>query len=209
MKAYSLIIKSVFVAGLLAASGVSFATIISGSIGMGGSFDPINSSGALVDLDDATGIDFTGDMFRVSAASTGDFAALAGMDGTITDLQFDPFTGPVVDFWTVGGFSFELTMLDDITAPGFESMFLNLSGEGIISHTDFENTLGTWRFAGTGGGGIFTWAAVSAAEGGGTQDSGEDYMSVPEPMALALIGIGLVGFGGVRGFRGRRAPGKK
>ncbi len=209
MKAFSLIIKSVLVAGLLTASGVSQAIpIISGSIGMGGSFNPVDSSGTIVDLDEATGIDFAPNMFRVSAGSTGDFAALAGMDGTIQDLQFAPFSSPIVDFWTVGDFAFELTMLDDLTALGFESMFLVLSGEGIISGDGYQDTLGSWTFAGTGGGGIFTWAAVSAAEGGGggTQD---DYMSVPEPMALALIGIGLVGFGGVRGFRGRRAPGKK
>ena len=210
MKTYSLIIKSVFLAGLLAASSVSFAIPISGVIGMGGTFNPVNSSNTIVPLDAATGIDFSPNTFRVAAGSTGDFAALAGMTGSIQDLQFAPsFSGPVDDFWTVGGFAFKLTMLDEVTPPGFESMFLNLSGEGIISGTGYDDTDGTWTFAGTGGGGVFTWAAASAAAGGGTGSSGDEYMSVPEPMALALIGIGLVGFGGVRGFRGRRAPGKK
>ena len=135
----------------------------------------------------------------MSSGATDDFAGLTGMMGTIKDIQFDPFLGPVVEFWKVGGFSFELSTLDEVTPLGFESTFLNLSGTGIVRGAGFLDTLGSWTFTGLAGGIQFNWLGNSDAGG----------ISVPEPMVLALIGIGLVGFGGVRGFRGRRAPGKK
>jgi len=200
MKAYSLIIKSVFLAGLLAASGVSFAMPISGSFGMMGQFTPLDSSG-VASLDAATKIHFTLNEFRAIGTS-GTFLdeGLDGSSGDIKDLQFDPFTPPVDNFWTLGDFSFDLTTLvqEDPDNPSL----LSLSGTGLIKYTgikDIENTRGSWTFYGTSGGSQFNWLGESEAGGA----------SVPEPMVLALIGIGLVGFGGVRGFRGRRAPGKK
>ena len=172
MKAYSLIIKSVFAVGLLAASGVSFAVpIIEGMIGMGGDFTPVNSSG-VTGLGSATGIDFSFDEFQVSPAS-GDFAGLLDDTGTITDLQFNPFNGPIVDFWTVGGFSFELTSLYEIPRPpSFASPFLTLTGEGIIRHDDYQDTLGIWTFGGTAGGNWTAGGWTFGGTGGGGTFSG-------------------------------------
>lgn len=169
---------------------VSALPMITGNIGMGGGFDPVDSTGAVTSLDLATGIDFNPNMFRVTSNSTGDFAALAGQIGSIQDFQFVGFTGPVVDFWSVGGFSFDLTSVNTIPT-GDPSQFLALEGFGTISAAGYQDTLGRWSFSGNGPTGIFTWSAGSSAVG------------VPEPMALALIGIGLVGFG-VRGLSRRR-----
>lgn len=163
---------------------VSALPMITGSIGMGGGFSPVDSTGAIVTLDQATGIDFDPNLFRVTSNSTGDFAPLAGQIGTIQDFQFGGFTGPLVDFWSVGGFAFDLMSVSTVPT-GDPTQFLALEGMGIIRSAGYQDTLGRWSFSGNGFNGTFSWSAGSTA--------------VPEPVALALVGIGLVGFG-VRGL---------
>lgn len=159
---------------------------ITGEIGMGGNFTPVDNSGTATGLASATGIDFYADSFIVLSTS-GTFAdavdGVTSVFGSITDFQFDSFTGPIADFWSIDGFSFELTSITE----GFTSdpdTFLLLEGTGVISKTGYMDTLGTWSFSGdTTQGGTFSWSADSTAQ-------------VPEPGILALLGIGLIGLAG-------------
>ena len=164
---------------LLGASLQVFAVPISGEIGMGGNFIPVDSAWNPTGTAAATGIDFDPNLFITNTA-TGDFAGI-GTLGAIQDFQFNPFVGTIVDFWTIDGFSFELTSVSKgITND--PNKFLVLNGSGIISKTGFLDTLGTWVFTGdTTNSGIFSWSAGSDTQ-------------IPEPGMLALLAIGLIGF---------------
>jgi hypothetical protein len=161
---------------------------ITGEIGMGGNFTPIDDSGTATDLASATGIDFYLDTFIVISKSDAFADAVDGVTsnfGSITDFQFDNFTGSITDFWTIDGFSFELTSITEGSTSDPDK-FLLLEGTGVISKTGYLDTLGTWSFSGdTTQGSIFSWSADSTAQ-------------VPEPGILALLGIGLIGLAGRR-----------
>jgi hypothetical protein len=154
---------------------------ITGELGMIGAFKPVDSSGTETSISTATGIDFNPNQFKV-ASVTGSFSSIAiGTIGDIKDVQFDLFSGPIDDFWTIGDFGFELTSI----SKGFTSDPENklvLEGVGVISAAGYLDTQGTWTFTGqtTSVGGVFTWSAGTAAE-------------VSEPGILALLGIGLIG----------------
>lgn len=103
-------------------------------------------------------------------------------------------TGAAIpNFWSVGGFSFELTQ-SAIDAQGFDAGtgdgFVMVSGTGWISGNGFDLTYGTWNFstqdAGGGGAPQFSFSAASGAvgvpEGGSTLGF----------LTLALAGIGVL-----------------
>ncbi len=161
-----------------------FALPITGQMEMTGGFFAVDRSGAVVSAANlATGIDFDffgSNAFRVTSAD-GDFSGLAGQVGNVTDFQFDPFVAPIVDFWTIDKFAFELTSVVR-GASNDPVNLLVLNGVGVLTAASFEDTSATWAFTGdTTGSGIFSWSATSA--------------SVPEPGVLALLTIGLIGFG--------------
>lgn len=174
---------------LLGAASAVSAIPITGEIGMGGNFKAVDSNWNATSTDLATGIDFDPNLFIVNSA-TGSFSSV-GAIGNIKDFQFDPSLGlndgfggvtavsSITDFWSIDGFSFELTSVVKLASS--TATFLDLEGTGIISGNNFDATMGSWSFTGENDGSTFTWSA------GSTQ-------TVPEPAILALMGIGLMGF---------------
>ena len=150
------------------------ADLITGEITMAGALNPTGGT----DLSDATGIDFTDDAFIVIGTwgVPADEGVGFGDMGTIKDFDFDPLSGPIVDFWTVGGFSFELKTISVKTQ---NETFLNLYGSGFLTHDDYDDTLASWAFSTqlVNEGRLFSFSAHT----------------VPEPTSLALAGFGALG----------------
>ena len=174
-----------FAGGMLALlSSAASALPVVGSLEMTGAFWALNDAGAPVaNATQATNIDFIGDQFTVTSGSTGMFAGYAFQKGDIKDLYFDPFS-PVIDFWTLDIFSFDLMTINIDAETDVDN--LHLSGTGIIQGAGYTDTNGTWTFSGDSvTGGIFSWSSTTKA--GDTV--------VPEPGVLALLSIGLLAFG--------------
>ena len=187
--------SKILVGSLLSVIAVNIQALpITGELGMGNSFIPVDSSWNQTTIALATGINFDDDAFIVNVNSaTGSFSGLTG-SGSIKDFQFGAGTGSelgindgsdgvtdvssIIDFWSVDGFSFELTSVIKLSSSS--DTFLDLEGTGIIRRNGLDATMGTWTFTGENDSGTFNWSAGSSA--------------VPEPTMLALVGIGLVGF---------------
>ncbi len=176
----NIILSSLLLFGASSAQAVP----ITGTMEMGGSFIALDRLGNATTAASAVAIDFNFfglDKFVVNAGD-GDFSGLAGSYGDIKDFTFDPFVAPIADFWSIAGFSFELT---DVVrgVSGDPASFLILNGVGTISALGFDDTAANWWFSGdTTGTGTFSWSATSA-------------VAVPEPGLLLLLSMGLIGFG--------------
>jgi hypothetical protein len=129
-------------------------------------------------------------------AANGDLAAFANQSGgTIKDLSFTPFS-PVDDFYTitVGGMTLSFNLMD-IEVVSQNATFLTLVGTGLMHLTGFDPTEGMWNFSGESSNGAsptatFSWSAAASARPSETL--------VPEPGAIALLGLGFLGVGLLR-----------
>jgi hypothetical protein len=180
-----------FMAGMLFLSlaVTAHAVPITGEVGFGGAFTAVDENWLQTDFDLATGIDFAPQTILVdNIIASGDFVDV-NSTGTIKDFQFDPFVGPITDFWVIGTssgeqFSFELTSV--ARSDTCSDNFLCLEGTGIISSSDsgLDDTFGTWIFTGntTEFLGNFSWSAGSAA------------VTLPATAWIFITGLALIGF---------------
>jgi hypothetical protein len=167
------------------------------NIGMSGAFQAEDNGGVNVAFTSATSLDFTplgaGGQFGLTAATSGAFdAAFDPFDvGTIQDLQFVGFVGPVNGFWTItvgaNTASFDLTSL---VINNQTNANITLTGSGTMHLTGYDATPGTWSFSGNTNGtqttGTFSWSADATPT------------AVPEPGSLALLGIAMLGLASSR-----------
>jgi hypothetical protein len=187
--------RTVALAALALLPMVSMATPIStlphinGSLEMFGDLAPTGSP--IMDLGQATGLNFLGDDFTVDHAY-GDLAAggVRQLDiGFIQDFGFKPlWPSPVAPLWSIKGFSFVMT---SITILKQTSGSLWLVGNGYMTHAGFQATTATWNLQVNAVIGKFFFGSSSA--------------TVPEPATLLIFGAGLLGLAGMRRRRQRQA----
>jgi len=182
---------------LVAAALTAEAAPINGTIGFAGAYQAQDANGNLATLGNAVAIDFSpidagtsGSGAIFVTTSSGDLSGIGAMtQGSIVDLLFAPFGGPIADFFSAGGLTFDLESLEIVSQSDGGII---LKGTGTMHYAGFEATSGTWgaSFNDAGGGpnpsGIFSWSADIAPS------------AVPEPVSLAVFGAGLLGLGVVR-----------
>ena len=170
-------------------SATANADPIHGAISMGalsGTATPVGvdtDGSGIVNLDEATGIDFTGPGFVTGG--TVDFSTVPAFTlVAFSDFTFNPSTGidPLWSF-TFGApattFSFAATTFN-VDAQTRNT--LGITGNGVLSGTGYDDTMGMWSFSmddSSGTGAIFAWSSTT----------------VPEPATMALFGAGLLGLG--------------
>lgn len=102
-------------------------------------------------------------------------------------IEYSPVNAPISPLWTHGsGLTFDLTDYNVVFAS---SDFLILEGTGIFSGGGFDTTPGEWEMTLNRASGFAT----------GTYSATTTAIPVPEPGALALLGVGLLAVG--RKFR--------
>lgn len=183
----------VMLALLLALSGkAEAAPVLTGGFSITGNFLAVlGVDGTVVDLDQATGIDFiafagstptpgtAGDFFVNSAS--GDFSSLLFNAGKIRDFTFAgagstdfPSMPPLLTaFESVGGLTFDLT---SIAVTMQNEDFLTLKGSGVFHKAGFEATAGIFTFGGNQGDSTFSFSSSNK--------------TVPEPASALLLSIG-------------------
>lgn len=165
-----------------ASGGVASAATIDGALTIAG--------GATLDAEstnDATGV--TSWVDPTVFSRDGSFASFVTAGEEVTMIDTWLFDSPMgaAGFWTVGGFTFDLTSsFVSLQSDGD----LIVKGTGWISGNGFEATAGTWNFTSQNpsANGVFSFSAGTAAQATSVPDGGT---------TVALIGSVLLGLGAV------------
>jgi hypothetical protein len=187
------IVAAVASVGLLSSAN---ATPITGTIAFS-SFtnSPNGGAGSVTQVGSNTSIHFNNPLsvdFGI-----GDFGGTAGSDVTFTDFTFSGsgtsaslVGGPVIPLWTFTAgnvtYSFDLhSLVSAMFGVAQGNNMFDLSGEGIMHITGFEDTFATFSIHGNGPNLTFDIIqAGNTANGVGVPDAGS---------AASLLGLGLVG----------------
>jgi hypothetical protein len=167
---------------------VAVAVPITGSFTLAGDLQLAGTDG----FEDATGVQSWHTVFVNNVQ--GDFSPMVAT-GSVIAIQA-PYTfvsGPVDDFWSVGGFHFDLAS----SAVEFhDATSLAIKATGMVWGNGFDPTPGTWLFStqSIAADGLFSF---SASVGSGLASS------VPDGgMTVLLLGAGLIGLTFVSRRRG-------
>lgn len=113
---------------------------------------------------------------------TGSFTSVAANTPVTIAAPWSFNSGPIANFWTVGGFTFNLSSSSIIFQSGQNVL---VGGTGMITGNGFEATPGTWSYSSQSGAGAnvrFSASSATVPDGGAT---------------LALLGVSFLGLGGV------------
>ena len=177
------------------------AAFISGSLSFSGGFDTI--PGDIVN--DATFFDITSPTDPTKSDS-GDFAGIPPEAAVASDLNTNSSAGTVI--YTVAGFTFTLSSISNIdptalscSTGGLCDDDISFDLKGIVSGNGFDPTLfeGGWTAQGScQGSGSSCEQNVTASWSSSLTALGQQPPSVPEPGTLALLSLGMIGFGAAR-----------
>jgi len=181
------LITTLLLVWLGAGSSTALAASITGAFNAGNTYTYTTP-----DLSTATALDFLSaplpdpgarDATAGIGTGTGDLATITGSSvGDIVDiLNFASFS-PVSNFLTIEGFQLDLTTL---SVDAQISLFLSLSGTGVLSGNGFDSTPATWTLTAQSvdfGGGVVTPTTYSMT-----------VAAVPVPAAVWLFGSGILG----------------
>ena len=180
--------------GITAAAQAAF---INGSLSFTGDFTSI--PGTIVN--DANFFDIAS---VLATTGTGDFFGISGSATSFGDLDLN---NPATTLYGIGGFSFDLTEITGVTRTplscqgGLCTDDIKVNLKGIVSGNGYDPTifLGTWTGNGScGGSGSSCTSPPSASWSSSLTAIGQAPQPVPAPGALAMLGLGMIGFGAAR-----------
>ena len=131
-------------------------------------------------LSTITSLDFGTNIIGASANATGNIGVSFGSICSVMDHTFDPFSGPMSNFITIGGWSFELDSVA-IESPR-SNILLSLTGIGTL--TDTIGSLGSTDAK-------WSLSSVTANAYSMTITAVPANTLVPVPVTLWLFGSGL------------------
>lgn len=181
------------------------AAFINGSLSFGNTFDSL--PGEIVN--NATFFEITSPTAPTSAG-TGDFAGVPPTPAIASDIDINSAAGTVI--YSVDGFTFTLSSISNVQTTALDCNDIGLCSDdiafditGTVSAAGFDDSLfaGSWTAQGSCAGSdascsnlenaSASWSSSLTALGQSVPPP-----SVPEPGTLALLSLGMVGFGVAR-----------
>ena len=116
-------------------------------------------------------------------------APIASFTATTFVAPWSFVSGPIAGFWSVGGYTFDLTS-SSIFSQGGSPGTVSVIGSGFLKYAGFDNTPGTWAFTSQNPG-IGTLPNFSFSSAVGAQPV-SDVGGTASLMGMGLMGLALV-----------------